>query len=191
MDVKNKMGMTSNQKRPSTEFLRLAALKPPQLEALMVRGETPDSEALIDWEFRGMNLGPGAMILGIRKFIKGFYRSAGGDIFGYNLRARQNRPEEAWSARHGDRAQKRFGFYRVLPADPESRDNAYLNALLLDYGQGGNGRFDITGALRDYLVRVHPGSDDLLLGKAFVAAGPLRLQLGYFLLERHRKTNWQ
>lgn len=33
-------------------------------------------------------------------------------------------------------------------------------------------------------------STHLLLGKAFIAAGPLRLPVGYFLLERHRRTTY-
>ncbi len=188
MDVMSEKREMSNQQGPSTEFLRLVGLKPGQLEALMLRGQTPDSDALIDWEFRGMNLGVGPRILGIRKFIKGFYRPADGAVFGYNVRARQNDPHEAWFAKLTSGKRKRFGFYRVLPTDPESRDNAYLNTLLLDYGRGGNGPFDITATLRDYLVRVNPGSDDLLLGKAFFAVGGLRLALGYFLLERRRKA---
>ena len=167
---------------PSARFLSIAALKPRRLEAIMLRGETPGVEAITGREYRGMNLGLGARLLGIRKFIKGFFLR-NGQVFGYNVRARQNKPDEPWIARRTGGERKRFGFYRVLPVDPEGRDNAYLNALLLDYGQGGNPPYDITGRLRDYLVRVSPGSDDLLLGKAYMAVGPLRVQLGYFLLE--------
>jgi hypothetical protein len=169
-------------------FLKLAALKPGQLEAILLRGQMPDMEALAGREYRGMNLGVGARLLGIRKFIKGFYRSADGQAFGYNIRAKQNSPDEPWLARLSGGERKRFGFYRVSPTDPESRDNAYLHALLLDYGQGGNGRFDVTALLRDYLVRVNTGSDDLLLGKAFMAIGPLRVPIGYFLLEHEHSA---
>jgi hypothetical protein len=45
-------------------------------------------------------------------------------------------------------------------------------AAFLDYSRGGNRAYDIARILRDYLVRVEPGSDDLLPGKAFfVVAG--------------------
>ena len=58
--------------------------------------------------------------------------------------------------------------------------------MLLDYGRGGSRAYDIARILRDYLVRVDPGSDDLLLGKAhFVVAGT-RLTHSYFLIERYR-----
>jgi hypothetical protein len=45
--------------------------------------------------------------------------------------------------------------------------------------------YDPSRLLRDYVVRVREDSDDLLLGKAFVALGPARLAAGFFLLERH------
>jgi hypothetical protein len=38
--------------------------------------------------------------------------------------------------------------------------------------------------LRDYVVRVSPGSDDLLLGRAFLAAGRRRVPVGWFAIER-------
>jgi hypothetical protein len=41
--------------------------------------------------------------------------------------------------------------------------------------------------LRDYLVRL---SDDLYLGKAYVALGPGRLPVSYFVLERHRPHDY-
>jgi hypothetical protein len=38
--------------------------------------------------------------------------------------------------------------------------------------------------LRDYLVQVTPGSNDLLLGQAFLAVGRARVAVGWFALER-------
>jgi hypothetical protein len=40
--------------------------------------------------------------------------------------------------------------------------------------------------LRDYLVRVEPGSDELLLGKAFFLVAGTRLADSLFLIERYR-----
>ena len=173
------------QSTASGGFLRIAAMKPRRLEQFMVRGQAPDPQALTGREYRGMNLGPWPRVLGIRKFVKGFFVRKG-QVFGYNVRARQNRPDDAWLARLSGGKRKRFGFFRVLPVDPESRDNAYLNGLLLDYGQGGTPPLDVTRAIRDYVVRLKPGSDDVLLGKAYMAIGPLRVPLGYFLIERQR-----
>ena len=160
----------------------------------MLRGERPDWEVLAGWEYRGWNVPPVTKLLGIRKFIKGFYKTPDGAALGYNTPVRQNRPDEPWIASTGKRrtervsdatVPKRYAFYSVGPVDPEVRDNAYPNALLLDYGRGGNARYDVARLLRDYLVRVEPGSDDLLLGKAYLALGPVRLAVGYFVLERH------
>ena len=36
------------------------------------------------------------------------------------------------------------------------------------------------------MVRADPGSDELLLGKAYFAVGPARIPVGFFLLERRR-----
>ena len=155
---------------------RLRALPARELETVLVRGETPEPDGLAGWEFRGWNTPAFAKILGIREFVKGFFRSANGALYGYN---RQPGKE------------KRFGFYRVDAVDAAARDNAYLHALLLDYGRGGGTRLDPTTRLRDYVVRVEPGSDDVLLGKAYVAAGPLRVPVSYFLLERLRPTEFR
>jgi hypothetical protein len=176
----------SIERMASARFLELAHLKRSELEALFLRGQTPDVDAVIDWEYRGMNIGMGPKLLGIQKFIKGFFRSAERQAMGYNVRAKQNGPRGPWAAKLDSGEPKRFGFYTVGPVDPEAKDNAYLHTLLLDYGKGGNPWFDITAGLRDYLVRIDRDSDDLLLGKAFIAPGPLRLQLGYFLIERFR-----
>ena len=44
----------------------------------------------------------------------------------------------------------------------------------------------LEGRIRDYLVRVVPGSDELLLGHAFLAVGGARVPVGWFALERLR-----
>jgi hypothetical protein len=174
---------------PSSEYLRLGALPMKELEAILVRGEPPDPDALAGWEHRGMNTAAFTKVLGIKKFIKGFYRNAAGQLFGYNIPVVQDADSEPWRYKH--EAPRRFGFYRVDPVDPATRDNAYLNALLLDYGRGGSHDLDPTSRLRDYLVRVERGSDELLLGKALVAVGPLRVPVGFFLLERLRPTDFR
>jgi hypothetical protein len=174
--------------RPSAEYLRVGALPARELEAIMLRGETPDPDRLAGWEFRGRNTPSWSRLAGIQKFIKGFYKSAAGQLFGYNIPVRQNGVEAPWEYKHP--APKRFGFYRVDLVDAAQRDNAYLHALLLDYGRGGNSDLDPTNGLRDYVVRVERGSDDLLLGKAYYALGPARVPTSYFVLERLRPTDF-
>jgi hypothetical protein len=174
----------------SAQYLELGtrtALK--DLESVLLRGETPDLANLAGWEFKGLNTGLAAY-LPIEKFVKGFYRAASGGVYGYNEPVVQNGPRQPWIAKPRDDDPKRFGFYAVEPVDAASKDNLYLRALLLNYGKGDNPLLDPSAGLRDYIVRVNPGSDDLLLGTAFYALGPARVWVGYFILERHRPTKW-
>jgi hypothetical protein len=122
--------------------------------------------------------------------MKGFYKNAAGQLYGYNMPVAQNPPGAAWELRD-PASPRRFGFFRVDRVDAATRDNAYLHALLLDYGRGGGSELDPTTRLRDYLVRVEPGADDLLLGKAFVAIGPARVPVSFFVLERLRPTDFR
>jgi hypothetical protein len=136
-------------------------------EVQLLRGKTPDFDALAGWEFRGTNLPAWASLVGIKHFIKGFYKDAAGAVWGYNRAPVQG--------------SKRYGFYRVDRVDSTSRDNAYLHALLLDNGRGDNARVDPSRGLRDYLVQL---DDDTFLGKAYYALGPLRVAASFFTLER-------
>ncbi len=177
----------------SAEYLQVGELPDNELENIMRRGEAPTFEALAGWEWRGLNTMGWAKAAGIKKFIKGFYEDAAGDVHGYNQPCVQNRVDQPWIAKPSDVDPKRFGFFAVLPVDPTSKDNVFLSSVLLDYGKGGNSRLDPSRTLRDYVVRVHKGSDELLLGTAFAAVGPARVRVpgSYFVLERHRPTSFK
>ena len=169
---------------PSAEYRALARRSRSELDRVLVRGEAPSVDAVAGWEYGGWNHPPHMGVLGIRKFIKGFFRTADDRHFGYNTPARQDGLDHDWSPRPSRDDPKRFAFYRMTPVDPEGRDNRYLHALLLDYNGGGNGTLDVSRVIRDFLVRVEPGSDELLLGKAYLALGPARLFSNFFLLQR-------
>ena len=177
---------------PSPAALALESTTHAELDTAFIRGVTPDVEGLVGWEFRGINHPAWASLVGIKKFIKGFFRKPDGRVVGYNCPVAQNVLDGRWYARPNDTAPKRFGFYTVEPVDATARDNAYLHALLLDYGKGGNKPWDPTRNIRDYIVQVDPQNPDLLLGKAYMALGPLRVHTNYFILERHRRglTNY-
>jgi hypothetical protein len=180
--------------RPSAAFLALARMPARALERMLVRGQAPDLVSLAGWAFRGLNTPPWARLLGIRKFIKGFDAPAGlqaqgaplRELRGYNCAVVQNAVDEPWIGRPDPARPERFGYYRVGAVEPSARDNAYLHAVLLDYGRGGNARLDPARGLRDYLVQVDPERPDLFLGKAYYALGPARLGVSFFVLERHR-----
>jgi hypothetical protein len=172
---------------PTATALALERATRAELELVMVRGATPDLDALVGWELRGINHPAWARLAGIKKFVKGFFRGEDGRVMGYNSPVVQNVLDGRWRTLPSDTAPKRFGFYEVAPVDPTRRDNAYLHAVLLDYGRGGNARWDPTRGLRDYLVQVDPANPDLFLGKAYYALGPLRVHSNYFILERFRR----
>ncbi len=177
---------------PTAVAIALAHASRAELERTMQRGSTPEVDPLIGWEFRGINTTPPgappiARLAGIQKFVKGMFRAADGRAMGYNSPVVQNALDGRWHPRPSDEAPRRFGFYALTPVDPTSRDNHYLHALLIDYGKGGNARWDVTAGLRDYLVQVDASNPDLFLGKAYAAIGPLRLPLGFFVLERFRR----
>ena len=177
----------------STEYLKVGSLPADELEKIMLRGEAPPLSALVGWEWRGLNTQGWAKPAGIKKFIKGFFETDAGEVYGYNEPVVQNRLDQPWIAKPSDVEPKRVGYVGVEPGDPTARDNAYLSSLLLDYGRGGNPKLDPSQALRDYVVRVHPGSDELLLGTAFLAVGPARVRVpkSFFVLEKHRPTSYK
>lgn len=182
----------------SRSFLDLYRASGAALEAVMREGQAPPFEDLVGWEFNGLNVGPIAGGFGLnRKFRKGFYegpaRAAEGPspfIHGYNIPIVQDGAERPHRGKPSDESPTRFGFYRVYHAHHHPRFRRYERALLLDYGLGGNG-LSPPALLRDYLVQVAAGSSDLLLGKAYVALGPLTVVGGFFVLERARQHDFR
>ncbi len=174
-------------------FLSLVNASDKDLEYVMRDGVPPSLEGLVDYEFKGYNLPFITRILGFQKFKKGFFvrpeQSADkGEISGYNVVVVQNRVGEPWIALPNEVNPKRHGFYLAYRVRRSEVDDAYPNALLLNYGLGGNSPWNPAGLLRDYLVQVDPENPDLLLGKAYFALGSSRAFPSFFVLERSNKT---
>ena len=170
----------------SASYLDLARKSKRDLDAVFDAGSPPDITELTGYEFRGYNQPRAAALLGIRKFIKAFYLDGAGRPFGCNTPVTQNGLEGEWLARPSAEHPKRYAFFQVEPASSGAAGDLQRGAVLLDYGRGGNRAYDISRILRDYLVRVEPGSDELLLGKAFFVVTGTRLAHSYFLIERYR-----
>ncbi len=158
------------------------------LEQILVRGETPDRTALAGSEYLGLNTPRRMEALGIRRFIKAFDSRDDGTTFGCNTPVVQRPPAEAWTPRPSPDGPRRYAFFEVQDVDPSGVDNAYLHALLLDYAAGARNGAGPTGlverSIRDYLVRVDPTSDDVLLGKAYLALARRRVFSNFFVLVR-------
>lgn len=175
----------------SERFEELASAEDAALEELLEAGSAPDPKALAGFEFRGFNTPAFTALLGIRKFIKAFFDGPDG-LEGYNIPARQNGLGGEWRHKPDAESPKRFGFYRVYRVRAGSRDDRYPNALLLDYGASGrNFALAPERVLRDYLVQPFSGDPDVLLGKAYLALGPLRIRSNFFILGRLRATGWR
>ena len=170
----------------SARYLDLARKSKRELDAVFAAGSPPDVPALTGFEFRGYNQPRAAALLGIRKFIKVFYLDSAGRPFGCNTPVTQNGLEDEWLARPTAAAPKRYAFFQVEPVNPDAPDELRRGAAFLDYSRGGNRAYDIANIIRDYLVRVEPGSDELLLGKAFFVVAGARLANSYFVIERYR-----
>jgi hypothetical protein len=169
----------------SPAFLDLAAKSNRELEEILRRGTMPSVDALVGHEYRGFNRPARTALLGIRKFTKGFFE-AEDEAIGFNMLMKQNGLDGQWIPRGGAANPRRLGFFSVAPVQPGGREDLYPRALLLDYAAGHNPVYDPSRLLRDYVVRVREDSDDLLLGKAYVALGAARVAAGFFVLERHR-----
>lgn len=173
-------------------FLDLATAKEDLLEQVMRTSRSPDVRSLVGWEFKGFNTLDLTALLGFRKFKKGFYAdtdvtSPNGRIKGYNVKVKQNGIADPWEPVLSKGTPIRHGFYDVYPVDPGEPDNLYPNALLINYDSGRNPPYDPSRFLRDYLVQVYPDNPDLLLGKAYVALGPIRKAVSFFVLERYNQ----
>ena len=177
-----RMLQPSHESRPSADYLAIIATPLRQLNAMMKVGHRPDLEALCGWEWRGTNLPATSRLLGIRRFIKGF-RSINGTVHGYNVSVTGTDLDLPWIARLQRDGRREWAPFAVTLPD-RTADGPYRDALLLDYGAVENPEPGLPRRLRDYLVAVPPGSDEILLGQAFVVLGRLRVPVGWFVLER-------
>jgi hypothetical protein len=163
----------------SSVYLDLVRQSQRELHRRMLRGTRLCPDELAGREYRGTNMPAASRAIGLRRFIKGFEFRDDAAVVGYNRHVRGGDLSTPWTPSPWQ-GKDRFGYYRVTPVDASTRDNRYLDALLLDYGSGLNPPRDPTAVLRDYLVRTDA---DLLLGRAYVALGRARIAIGYFALE--------
>lgn len=181
--------------RVGAAFRRLALRPRAELEEVFLAGARPRFEDLAGREFLGYNPPALLQLIGIGKFVKGFQGLGAADPprlparadalgWGYNRAVKRSPIEQPWDLARPADDRGRFGFYQVRPVDPAARDGRYPQALLLDYGSGGNPALDPSRIIRDYLVHVPMGGEDLYLGKAYLTLGPVRKFSNFFLLAR-------
>ena len=160
-----------------TDFDTLMDLPLRRLAAVHAAGTRPDPAALAGREYRGANRPATSRLLGIRRFVKGFERDADGTVRGYNKQVRGASLRAPWTAVRRRDGRVAWAPFLVLDG-PDG-----TTGLLLDYGAVADPEPGVARRLRDVLVRVDPGSDDVLLGRAYLALGSRRLPVGWFVLE--------
>jgi hypothetical protein len=173
-------------------FESLMAVDNARLEQFMHGGGTPTLADVVGYEFRGFNLQRLTVLIGTRKFKKGFYgHPEEGHIWGYNVRVVQNKLSEPWIALPSDANPKRLLFFKVFPAQPGGRDSDYANSLVVDYSKwSGYSVVSPSRYLVDYLVFPDPQNRDLILGISYFAIARARTFAGYFILERYNKSDF-
>ncbi len=176
----------------TTDLFRDLALAPDdRLERLLRAARGPAPESLAGYEWRGCNLTWRVKLLGLQKFVKGFFQT-GPDVEGYNIPVVQNGLDGDWQELPTPANPKRYAFYRVTRVDAQSADHRYPQAILLDYGASPrNPPRAIERRLRDYLVQPDAGNAEVLLGKAYFAFGRYRVPSNFFVLQRIGPADWK
>lgn len=173
-------------------FEELVKTSSKRLEEIFVQSETPDVTDLANFEFQGYNLPVFTKFLGIQKFIKGFFQlepNAEGNFEGYNTPAKQNGFQNEWIPMPDPQNPKRFGFFDVKKVISTDVENKYPNAVILNYGT--TKRKNPLGpeqVLRDYVVKIPNDTNNLFLGKAYIALGNFRIYSNFFVLNKLWKT---
>jgi choline dehydrogenase-like flavoprotein len=170
------------------DFQSLTAQDNTVLEQLMASGASITTADVAGWEFRGWNMNAATVIIGTRKFKKGFYQDGNGAYWGYNVRVQQGSITDPWVAEPSDANPNRFYFFGVSNPTP---GELYPNGLVVDYRRWpGNSVIDPVRYTVDYLVAPDPTNKNLLLGKSYSETFLGNTFLGFFALERYNQTDF-
>lgn len=164
-----------------SRYDEVCAMSNAALAAAFEAGKRPDPAELAGYEWRGTNTPWYTAPLGIKRFIKGMFVSAEGanGVEGYNIPVKRQ-----WERQPSESAPKRFGFYRVV-----EDDGRHPGSILLDYGASPrNHPLQVERLLRDYVKDIGGG---VLLGRAYLAFGPVYVPVSWFVIEKLKRTEWK
>ncbi len=167
-----------NQSR--TDFDRLMRVPIRRLAAVHAAGTRPDPAVLAGREYRGANRPATSAILGIRRFVKGFEMDPDGTVRGYNKQVRGASLHTPWTVHRRSDGRLAYAPFLVIPRLDREHSPA---GVLLDYGAPTDPEPGLASRLRDVLVRVDPGSDDLLPGRAYLALSARWVPVGWLVLD--------
>jgi choline dehydrogenase-like flavoprotein len=171
------------------DFETLAKQDDNVLEQVLKTGAPIRATEVASYEFRGWNMNPTTVIIGTRKFKKGFYRDPDtGGFWGYNVRVQQGSIGDPWIALPSEDNPMRFYFFGVSDPTPAG---LYPNSLVVDYRRWkDNLVLDPVRYTVDYIVAADPANKNLLLGKSYSETPLGHTFLGYFVLERHNPSGY-
>lgn len=171
-------------------FDRLVRSDDATLDALFAASPPPTFDALVGYEWRGYNTDPNLKYLGLRKFIKAFFRAQHGDE-GCNLKVFQNAFADPWKPRTRQGRLDAFAFYLVGPQTEATRLERNPRALLIDYAASPrNPVYHVERTIRDYVVQPIAEEPDVMLGRAFVGIGSFRVAASFFVIQRGAPFSW-
>lgn len=161
-----------------TRYEEVCAMSGAALAAAFAAGKGPEPAELAGHEWRGTNTPWFTQLLGIKRFIKGLFAGDRG-VEGYNIPVKR-----LWEKQPSEAAPKRFGFYVVV-----EDDGRHPGSVLLDYGASPRNKvWQVERLLRDYVKDVGGG---VMLGRAYLAFGPVYVPVSWFVLEKLAKTDWR
>jgi hypothetical protein len=171
-------------------FDRLASSDDQTLDKLFASSPPPVFDALVGYRWRGYNTDPNLRYLGLKKFIKAFFRAEHGDE-GCNIKVFQDAITEPWRPRTRRGKIDAFAFYLVRPQSARTRLARNGSALLIDYGASSrNPIYHVERTILDYLVQPFAEDPDVMLGRAFVGFGRMRMASSFFVLHRDAPFVW-
>lgn len=176
--------------KSTSSFTDLARSSDRELGDLFAKSPPPDYAGLTGFMWRGYNTDSKLRFLGLRKFIKAFFRAEHGSE-GCNVKVAQNPFAEPWIVRERKGRPDAFAFYLVSAQTRATRLAGNPSALLIDYAASPrNPAYHVERTIRDYLVQPSSGEPDVLLGRAFVGVGAFRVPSSFFVLERLAPFRW-
>lgn len=172
-------------------FETLTGFDNKRLEPFMTTCPAPTIDELLGFDFQGWNIAATTVLLGTRKFFKGFFgRKGQPTAWGYNMPAVQNKKEEPWAYKLEQGQPKHYFFYKVLPGHA-LKDAVLPKTLVVDYRLWPE--YFVLNPVKytvDYLVRPDPLNHDLLLGKSYSQLLGLKIFLGFFILKRFKASGY-
>ena len=115
-----------------------------------------------------------------------------GGLRGSNVAVTDNSLAEDWIDAKRNNLPVTYWHYVVVQASGHPLPGPYEKGLLIHYGWGGNSRLSTMRPIRDPLLAVNAGSNELLLGYSYLDFGFVRLDTPtFFCLSRGGHLNYE